>query len=222
MRHKRWLGGFALLAVVGACNTGTEQQPQLGRTPQPPTTTTAPVTTTVAPPTATVPPSPVGEQVRLARVIDGDTLELADGRKVRVLGIDSCEMGTYGGKAAKSEAERLTSGATITLSEEPGVTVDRYKRLLRYVGVNGTDFGVEMVRNDHTGVYGGKNDASRVYLKRLYDADLDYALNPPAGRNCADPYPPVASDPPVSKGGGDGGLPDGALTGGYCRKKWWC
>jgi endonuclease YncB( thermonuclease family) len=219
MRHK-WVGAVALLLVIGACNT---DQPQLGRTPQPATTTTtAPTTTTVVPtPTPTVPPTPAGEQVRLARVIDGDTLELADGRRVRVLGIDSCEMNTYGGKAAKAEAERLLDGAAITLTEQPGVTVDRYKRLLRYVQIGGTDFGVEMVRNDHTGVYGGKNDASRDYLDRLYAADLDYALNPPAGRSCEDPYPPVASDPQVSKGG-DGNARDGALTGGYCARKWWC
>ena len=47
-----------------------------------------------------------------------------------------------------------------------------------------------MVANDHTGIYtDGHNDASPQYLERLYAADLKYALNPPVGRNCADPYP---------------------------------
>jgi endonuclease YncB( thermonuclease family) len=223
MRHKGWLGVVAAAVIVGSCSTGGEQ-PQLGRTAEPvPTTTHAPVTTTVAAPTSTAPPQPVGEQVTLGRVIDGDTLELADGRRVRVLGIDSCEMGTYGGKAAKSEAESIIGRGTVTLTAQPGVTVDRYGRLLRYVQVDRYDFGVEMVKNDHTGVYQGKNDASPEYLRRLYAEDTRYALNPPAGRNCDDPYPDVGKGGDTYSSGGDSGnMPDGALTGGYCRKKWWC
>jgi endonuclease YncB( thermonuclease family) len=223
MRHKGWLGVVAAAVIVGSCSTGGEQ-PQLGRTAEPVSTTTrAPVTTTVAAPTPTAPPQPVGEQVTLARVIDGDTLELKDGRRVRVLGIDSCEMNTYGGKAAKSTAELLVGNAKVTLTAQPGVDLDRYKRLLRYVQVDGYDFGVEMVKNDHTGVYAGKNDASREYLAKLYAADLDYALNPPSGRECKDPYPVVRKGDESYSGGDDSGnMPDGALTGGYCRKKWWC
>ena len=41
----------------------------------------------------------------MSKVIDGDTFQLADGTKVRVLGIDSCEMTTQGGKDAKQFAE---------------------------------------------------------------------------------------------------------------------
>jgi endonuclease YncB( thermonuclease family) len=222
MRHK-WLAPVALLVIVGACNA-SPSQPQLGRTPEPPPTTTrAPVSTTTAAPTSTAPPQPVGEQVTVNRVIDGDTLELSDGRKVRVLGIDSCEMSTYGGKEAKADAERIVGGRTATLTAQPGVTVDRYGRLLRYVRVSLIDFGVEMVKWDHTGVYQGKNDASPEYLRRLYAEDTRYAVNPPAGRNCDDPYPDVGKGGDSYSGGDDSGnMPDGALTGGYCRKKWWC
>lgn len=222
MRHKKWLGAVALLAVVGACNTGTDQPP-LGRTPEPPPTTTASATTTTAAaPTSTAPPQPVGEPVTVSRVIDGDTLELSDGRRVRVLGIDSCEMSTYGGKAAKSEAESIIGRGPVTLTAQPGVDVDRYQRLLRYVQVDRYDFGVEMVKNDHTGVYGGKNDASPEYLQKLYAADLEYALNPPVGRNCEDPYPTVGKGGDSYTGGSGGNARDGALTGGYCSRKRWC
>jgi site-specific recombinase XerC len=51
--------------------------------------------------------------ITVKRVIDGDGFELADGREVRVLGIDSCEMGTYGGAQAKAAAEALLNGATL-------------------------------------------------------------------------------------------------------------
>jgi endonuclease YncB( thermonuclease family) len=220
MRHK-WLVPVTLLVVVGACNA-TPTQPQLGRTPEPPPTTRSAPAPTVAAPTSTAPPQPVGESVTVSRVVDGDTLELADGRRVRVLGIDSCEMSTYGGKAAKSEAESIIGRGPVTLTAQPGVDVDRYQRLLRYVQVGRYDFGVEMVKNDHTGVYEGKNDASPEYLQKLYAADLEYALNPPAGRSCEDPYPTVGKGGDSYTGGSDGNARDGALTGGYCRKKWWC
>lgn len=165
----------------------------------------------------------------MSRVIDGDTFELVDGRQVRVLGIDSCEAGTYGGQEAKRMAESdLTNpyDAPITMTREPGVDADQDRRLLRYVQLDGYDFGEQMVRYDHTGVYQGRNDAAPDYIARLYAADTEYAANPPAGRSCADPYPPAPTTGNTytyeSDDDGDVNMPDGALTGGYCRGKWWC
>jgi hypothetical protein len=101
------------------------------------------------------------------------------------------------------------------------------------VGCSGTsrwtnheyDFGESMVKYDHTGVYQGDNDASASYLERLYAADLEFAMNPPAGRECSDPYAEYRDDPGSENVGGDDdddGMRDGALTGGYCARKWWC
>jgi endonuclease YncB( thermonuclease family) len=91
-----------------------------------------------------------GEVVTVARVVDGDTFELTDGRKVRVLGIDSCKMGTYGEQAKSAADLQLTSTySTVTLTSEPGVETDQYGRLLRYVDVDGADFGLDMVGWDH-------------------------------------------------------------------------
>ena len=109
-------------------------------------------------------------------MIDGDTFEL-NGRRVRVLGIDSCELETPGGGRAKLQAEALLLGRAVTLQTEPGVDTDRNGRLLRYVSVAGTDFGDQMVTYDHTGVYEGDNDASATYVARLQGADT-------SGRTC--------------------------------------
>lgn len=182
--------------------------------------------------TTTAPPLPPGaELITVNKALDGDTFELTDGRVVDVLGIDSCDPGTYGGKDATSQLDNhLTNpgNAPITMTQEPGVDKNPEGRLLRYVqNTSGKfDVGEEMVKYDHTGVLQKNNGASKVYMDRLYAADLEYAAKPPAGRFCEDPYPP-------SSGGGGGvyvdgdgdrdyNAPDGALTGGYCARKWWC
>lgn len=155
----------------------------------------------------------------ITRVIDGDTFELSDGATIRPLGIDSCEMNTPGGQAAKNSA-RVFEGGTVALAVEPGVDKDRYGRLLRYVQTSSGDFGEYMIRYDHTGVYQGHNDASPEYVARMYAHDLDFAANPPTGRECGS-NPPEANDGPVYVP-----LPDNDddhhRKPKICYRKWWC
>lgn len=77
-------------------------------------------------------------------VVDGDTIALRNGQRVRLVQIDTPEVffGTecYG-RAASQETERLLSpGSKVRLFTEPATdTVDQYGRLLRYVvRVNGS------------------------------------------------------------------------------------
>ena len=228
-RPRRWpwaVGGAVVLLVVIGMSGNDDSATSTASTSATPSGTPTPTAQPVA--TSSVEtPSPADEPITVARVVDGDTFQLTDGRKVRVLGIDSCEMSTYGGKEAKRAAEGQLQNSfnePITMSAEPGgPDKDRYGRLLRYVSLNGSDFGEHMVKYDHTGVYQGDNDASPQYLQRLYAADLEYAQNPPAGRSCADPYPDTGSSGgDVDVDTPDGNLRDGALTGGYCARKWWC
>lgn len=155
---------------------------------------------------------------RVARVIDGDTFELADGRKVRVLGIDSCESDTPGGPLATAKARELLVGP-IELRAEPGVDEDRFGRLLRYVQTSSGDFGEAMVGYDHTGIYQGDNDASEAYVTGLYAHDLDHAASPPSGRECGEYPPPVTRDDdayvPVPDDDDDG-------ESRFCNRRWWC
>jgi endonuclease YncB( thermonuclease family) len=71
-------------------------------------------------------------------VIDGDTIELRNGQRVRLVQIDTPEV--YGGyecygPAASATAKRLLpAGTRVRLLAEPvSDPVDRYGRLLRYV-----------------------------------------------------------------------------------------
>ena len=185
--------------------------------------TAEPVTPATAAPTAREPGQPAsGQTETVSRVIDGDTF-VAGGRKVRVLGIDSCESTTPGGREATAAAATMLQGEQVVLRAAPGVDRDRYGRELRYVEVSssGTDFGDYMVTFDHTAVYAGKQDADPAYVATLRADD-------PNGRTCVPSSAPTSTR--RSSGGGsinwpspgDQGLPDGALTGGYCARKWWC
>jgi micrococcal nuclease len=71
-------------------------------------------------------------------VIDGDTLALRDGSRVRLVQIDTPEVffeAECYGKQASAQAERLLPpGTAVLLSSEPATDrIDRYGRLLRYV-----------------------------------------------------------------------------------------
>ena len=110
--------------------------------------------------------------VAVARVVDGDTLRLGDGQRVRLLGVDACEASSPQGAAATAAAEGFLDGSAVELGVEPGVDRDRHGRLLRYVSVPGRgDLGEFLVAFPHTGVYQGRNDASPAYRARLEARD---------------------------------------------------
>ncbi len=72
--------------------------------------------------------------VLVTRVIDGDTLQIQDGRKVRLIGIDAPEkkgIECYSNESSKY-LESLVLGQSVTLEKDVSET-DRYGRLLRYV-----------------------------------------------------------------------------------------
>ena len=81
------------------------------------------------------------ERVQVRQVIDGDTVELADGRDVRLIGIDTPERDECGYEQARRMLARLVTsrGVTVTVVEAPGQDLDRYDRLLRYVEADGVD-----------------------------------------------------------------------------------
>lgn len=219
----------AVAALVGAAiSTGGTTAVPRSITAATPVATAAPAATATGAVSgvtdrgvADAPADTVGDTAAVARVVDGDTFTLTNGGTVRVLGIDSCESDTPGGRDATAAAERFLGSSQVTLAAEPGVDRDRYGRLLRYVVVGEHDFGEQMVRFDHTGVYGGANDASAAYLATLYASDLMYAAAPPTGRVCGEDPPPAATyDVPSHS---DDSSYAGRKAKGYvCRKTIFC
>lgn len=93
---------------------------------------------------ACAPPSTCGPSSAVVdRAVDGDTLELADGQKVRMLLVDAPETTSgkndcFGQQAAQFTADRVT-GKTVQLKYDEAGCRDRFNRLLAYVTVDGVE-----------------------------------------------------------------------------------
>ena len=99
-----------------------------------------------------------------ARVIDGDTLELTDGQKLRLWGIDAPESSQrchrygrpwYCGNDAAAALEALVAGRKLTCDAHGW---DQYGRVVAICRLDGADIGAELVRQgwaldyaDHSG-----------------------------------------------------------------------
>lgn len=83
------------------------------------------------------------------RVVDGDTIILNTGEKVRLLQIDTPELASsecYGAEAREALTSLLNTKAVITLRDDPKLgKVDRYGRSLRYIFVGKTNINLRMV-----------------------------------------------------------------------------
>jgi micrococcal nuclease len=107
-------------------------------------------------------------------VVDGDTVELADGTRVRILLVDTPEA-THTTECWGREATRYTrallTGATVQLTADVETT-DRYGRALRYLEVDGQDVSEDLVWRGHACVlHIPPNGAGRVERLRALERD---------------------------------------------------
>jgi endonuclease YncB( thermonuclease family) len=84
---------------------------------------------------------------RVTKVVDGDTIRTNRGT-IRVIGIDTPEVGRCNARAATRNARRLVPvGSVVKLTLPAGENnTDRYGRKLRYVSRNGVDFGGAQIK----------------------------------------------------------------------------
>lgn len=90
-------------------------------------------------------PSCAPEGVKVIKVIDGDTIIIEGGERVRYIGIDAPEMDKPFGKEAYELNRHLVEGKRVRLEKDVSDS-DRYGRLLRYVFVDGIFVNGELVR----------------------------------------------------------------------------
>ncbi len=152
------------------------------------------------------PPKPNTYRVR--SVTDGDTLDLANGDSVRLVGIDAPENGACGSVKATELLSRITLGKRVTLTA-PVRDRDRYERLLRYVDVGGTDAGRELISSGLAIARYDSRDGYERHARQERYVKLDRATPnvscaplplvnvPPKDDNCAPGYSPcIPSYPP--------------------------
>ena len=93
--------------------------------------------------TTTVRNLPTREKVK--RVIDGDTIELANGQIVRFVGVNAPNNGEPFEEEATEANTKLVQGKTVTF-EYDAYTSDRFGRVLAYPMVDGKNVVVELAR----------------------------------------------------------------------------
>jgi micrococcal nuclease len=123
----------------------------------------------ITPPTTVAPPKPRRRVARVARVIDGDTLETADGKRIRLVQIDAPESSgeCFGAQATAAAEALLPPGSQIGLERDPQLDdVDRYGRQLRYVFKGRRNLKVVLVRRGAASVWFFDGDRGR-YADRL-------------------------------------------------------
>ncbi|MBI2846634.1 MAG: thermonuclease family protein [Chloroflexi bacterium] len=96
---------------------------------------------------------PIGESTleKVARVVDGDTIVLQDGSRVRYVGLDTPEIGEkaeFYGQEATETNRRLVEGRQVRLERDVS-DKDRYGRFLRYVYSDGILVNAELVREGY-------------------------------------------------------------------------
>lgn len=109
-------------------------------------------TTTTIPNNICIVPRPEGDPAVVSRVIDGDTIDLETGERVRLLGINAPERGELYYEEARKALEDLLLEKEVVL-ERDEINKDQYGRLLRYVYIDDLFVSCEMVRQCYATVY---------------------------------------------------------------------
>ncbi len=94
-------------------------------------------------------PPVAGETAHVAAIVDGDTIRVTRNgseAKVRLIGVDTPEVGQAGATEATAATSRLLSGQQVILVKDVSET-DRYGRLLRYIYLpSGVFVNLELVK----------------------------------------------------------------------------
>jgi len=114
------------------------------------------------------------EYYLVSRVIDGDTIELSNGERVRLLGINSPEINEPFGFDAKDYLSKVIEGKNVYLENDLNLR-DDYGRLLAFVFIDGKNINVDLVRMGLAHTF-ELNKLSK-YVKDLRDAEYDAMVN---------------------------------------------
>ncbi len=141
-------------------------------------------------------PVPAPTTFTVSRVVDGDTVTVKASTgasyTIRLIGIDSPEVGRCGADKATAAMNRMVAGKRVTLAPGAKTDKDHYGRLLRYVNVGSLDAGRQQIA---TGLAVARYDGRDGY--GVHPRQADYVRLDAATPNvtCAAPPKPA---PPAS------------------------
>lgn len=165
MRLARWVVTIAVALVPVGCATSTDDGAP-ARSPGAPTTAPTTVATTRQPASTadvavTVAELPDGDDATVERVVDGDTIVLRGGERVRLIGIDTPEtkdprrgVQCFGEEASRRTSTLLPAGERVRLAYDVE-RHDRYDRTLAYVyrAADGLFVNAALVRDGYASAY---------------------------------------------------------------------
>ena len=91
-------------------------------------------------------PAPPAQAASVDYVVDGDTIRLSSGVYVRLIGIDTPEVGECGYEEAKQKLDRWVGETARLVNPSSVQDTDHYDRLLRYVHASGKDTGLALIK----------------------------------------------------------------------------
>lgn len=91
----------------------------------------------------------IQEEVKIKRALDGDTLELEDGRKVRMLGMNTPEKGKFMSKEALNFTKTLENKTAVLFYNKK----DKYGRILGYVFFEDENFNRKILESGLAHLY---------------------------------------------------------------------
>jgi micrococcal nuclease len=119
------------------------------------------------------------ELVRVKQVVDGDTIILESGERVRLLGINAPEVNNPKkpvepfGKEAAEFTQRMVEGKLVRLEFDPHVSKqDKYSRIFAYVFLeDGTFLNAEIIRQGYG--FAVRNSPSLKYEHEFFQLELE-------------------------------------------------
>lgn len=109
----------------------------------------------------------------VSRIIDGDTIQMKSGERVRLIQIDTPELTEkecFGVNAKTELSKMLDSFGKVQLIADPKLdNIDRYGRSLRYLFLNGVNVNLKLVEIGAAAPYFYRGEKG-MYSKQLMDA----------------------------------------------------
>ena len=128
------------------------------------------------------------------RVLDGDTLDVEGGIRVRLVLVDAPELSEFGGSEARDYLTSLCLGSLALIDEDDfQIGGDPYGRVLAVVYCGGTNANAAMISSDHANPYYTFCSKSEFGSEAWTGCS---SPPPPPPGNCDPAYPDVCLPPP--------------------------